>query len=87
MDIIKRGKVPTEQRYEGTCENCGSKMEANRREVSESWIEGGDEPTWWAVCPVCQAQFQLFPKKVGKPKVRGGRHGGKGPEKGRGRDK
>jgi hypothetical protein len=60
MQIIKRGQLPIERDWKGTCINCSSVIEAKQSELissqrSDEWKTGN--------CPVCNNIMKFYPKK------------------------
>jgi hypothetical protein len=65
VKILKQGVPPGEQLWRGDCRKCGSKMEAKQAELTRT--DGDrDGPIGFANCPVCAAEFCLYPVKEGK---------------------
>lgn len=65
MKIIKRGKLPGDRKWIGTCHTCKTKAVALESEVRviECQREG---PYATAKCPVCGAvDMSFYPKKEG----------------------
>lgn len=56
MEIISRGKPPSEREWHGTCRACGSVAKAKQSEmthITHDQREGGSFS--WERCPVCGA--------------------------------
>jgi len=62
MEIIKRGKPPSERIWAGTCQNCGSKIQAKEKEVSPHYDQR-DGTYAIAQCPVCTSSMYFYPIK------------------------
>lgn len=65
MKIIKRGKPPGERICRGTCQICGSILEANqselKRESGYDQKESRDWEYWTGTCPICNSMVSFFP--------------------------
>ncbi len=62
MKVTKKGKLPEEEIWTGTCNNCNSELEAKKGElqVTHDQREGSFGR---ANCPVCEKDVIFFPKK------------------------
>lgn len=62
MEILKRGTVPSEVTYKGTCHGCGSVVRAL---CSELQIENCPrEGTYrYSICPVCHNKMYFNKEK------------------------
>lgn len=55
MEIVVRGKAPSEYRYNGTCNTCRSVLKAEHDELHHTWDQrDGDMHT--GNCPVCTSK-------------------------------
>ena len=68
MEIIKRGNVPAERVWQGTCKACKSIVRAKQSEVTAIRNDQGDDTQFsWEVCPVCKlgpyGGLLLYPQK------------------------
>ena len=63
MIIIKRGILPAEREWKGTCYTCKSVIEAKQSELNQ--IENDQRDGEWgkAKCPVCNSLMNFYPKK------------------------
>jgi len=63
MKVVRKGKPPKEEIFQGECHTCKSVMEEKRANLT---IVVGDqrEPGDFAhaVCPVCGSDFIMYPK-------------------------
>lgn len=62
MQIIKRGIIPSEREWKGTCYHCKSVIEAKQDELK---VESNQHDGEWgdAKCPVCESSMNFYPKK------------------------
>lgn len=51
MEILSRGKLPSEQKYKGTCGSCGTRVIFSAGEACSS---GPPDPCFYVPCPVCK---------------------------------
>lgn len=59
MKVTKRGKLPTERKWKGTCRACGSEataVESEMHHITHDQREGTSFS--WEACPVCKAGGQ-----------------------------
>lgn len=68
MEIIKRGNVPSERIWQGTCRACKSIVRAKQSELTNIRDEQRENTQFsWEVCPVCKigpyGGLLLYPKK------------------------
>lgn len=63
MEVVKRGKLPGEIEWRGTCSRCKSVMKEKAANIKNA--EAGDYrsegPLAHAECPVCGGDFVLYP--------------------------
>lgn len=61
MQIIKRGIIPAERDWKGTCNYCKSIIEAKQAELK---VENNQRDGSWgmAKCPVCGSSMNFYPK-------------------------
>ena len=62
MKVIYRGTPPGDVIWSGKCHTCKSVMEAPAIELKITH-EPRDGPFATAKCPVCNADFHLYPKQ------------------------
>jgi hypothetical protein len=56
MKITRRGKLPNERIWVGTCRECGSEAEATEDEMTNiEYDQREDDSFSWESCPVCFA--------------------------------
>lgn len=62
MRILFKGTDPQEELWGGTCYNCKTVIEAQRKELK---IESNQRDGSWAIasCPVCGKQIHLYKKE------------------------
>ena len=61
IDVIVRGKVPEEERYEVYCEHCRSLLRCKHSDLSFT-CDGRNGTDVSIICPVCErVQFLLHP--------------------------
>jgi hypothetical protein len=63
MRIIKRGKPPAEVKWEGTCGQCSSVIEAKADEIQVEWDQRETGSYGRANCPVCGVGMVFYPQK------------------------
>lgn len=51
MEILSRGKLPSERKYTGTCGSCGTRVKFSAGEACSS---GPPDPCFYVPCPVCK---------------------------------
>jgi len=62
-EILKRGTLPEEYKFEGQCYHCGSIIRFELNEVSEKYDQQRDGSAFYeAECPVCEKT--MYPRKV-----------------------
>lgn len=61
MEILKRGVIPPELRWEATCEVCQSVIAGNVTELLDN-VDIVEEQEEYAICPVCSGT--LYPKRA-----------------------
>lgn len=67
MEVVERGTAPKERTFRGTCHACKSTMEAKAAELKvEHGCQRDPGDFAHAACPVCGADFVLYPKPVVK---------------------
>jgi hypothetical protein len=57
MEVIKPGRLPEPARFKGTCEACGTEIEAWGSSLfhlfdDDEIVKGASNP-WFAKCPTC----------------------------------
>lgn len=57
MKIIKKGKIPPPEEYEGTCGKCKTEIECSKNEVTD-WGDQRD-PYIATKCPICNNYIYL----------------------------
>lgn len=64
-EILKRGELPEERKYQGTCSNCKSEIRFGHGEVnhSHSYDPRDGVSIFEATCPVCSKK--MYPNRVG----------------------
>lgn len=62
-EILKRGELPEERKYQGTCSNCKSEIRFGHSEVHHSYDQRDGGSIFKATCPVCQKD--MYPNRVG----------------------
>lgn len=63
MEVIRKGKPPSERVWEGTCTHCRSVMQAKESELKVT-DDQRDGPFAKASCLVCSQEFYLYPKRM-----------------------
>ncbi len=65
MKIIKRGKLPSQKKWRGTCRQCKTIVEALQEELSVT-SDQRDGEIGTANCPVCKTQMFFYPLEKSK---------------------
>lgn len=60
MKIIKRGILPDEKDFRGTCSVCGTIAEAKQKELKVR-SDQRDGDTASATCPICKNTMHFYP--------------------------
>lgn len=58
-EIIRRGELPEERKYQGTCARCRSVVRFDHGEVNHSYDQHNGGSLFRAVCPVCGNDYML----------------------------
>jgi hypothetical protein len=66
MKIIRKGKLPSEDMFEGECYNCHSILQEKRGELKVQYDQRDNDSFAHAKCPVCGESAVLHPKQKGK---------------------
>jgi len=61
MKIIKKGKLPGEELFTGTCSNCRTRFECLRSEGKYEVGDQRDGPFLRATCPLCKFEAIAYP--------------------------
>lgn len=60
MEIIKKGKLPEEQIFEGDCYYCNSLIRAKQKEIEVTHCQR-DGTYGSGQCPVCKTNMTFYP--------------------------
>lgn len=60
MEIIKRGKKPSDRTYAGTCKDCGTRVKFKRSEAKyHPSFRSGDADCLSVKCPECGVEIWI----------------------------
>lgn len=64
IEVVKMGKLPEEKKYRGTCNHCGTVIEAIRDDLEYLRVSYGGEGAWVCPCPLNGCDYRIECEEV-----------------------